>query len=279
MKILEICPFSAGICGVWTRAKQESLEFSKLGHKVTIFSSNIEKGTNKLVPSYEKVENVEIKRFKGRRSFFSENVINFNFKRELAKTNPDLVITHLIHPHSFKALKICRKKRSPCYLVTHAPFFAKRNFLLSLITNFYYLFWAKLNMNKFTKILTITKWEISYLLNLGVSKKKITYIPNGIPQEFFKEKITKFQGKNILFIGRIAPVKDIETLISAFKRIDKKNIRLKIIGPVEQGYEHIKNSKSKNIEFLESIFDLKKKIKKLQEADIFILPSKREAMP
>ena len=49
MKILEICPFSAGICGVWARVKQEAQEFKKLKHEVVIFSSNIEKGTNKRV--------------------------------------------------------------------------------------------------------------------------------------------------------------------------------------------------------------------------------------
>ena len=40
LKILELTNFSAGICGVWQRVKQESLELSKRGHTVIIFSSN-----------------------------------------------------------------------------------------------------------------------------------------------------------------------------------------------------------------------------------------------
>ena len=49
LKILELCPYSAGGCGVWQRVKQESLELKKLGHDIKIFSSNFEKGTDKII--------------------------------------------------------------------------------------------------------------------------------------------------------------------------------------------------------------------------------------
>ena len=38
------------------------------------------------------------------------------------------------------------------------------------------------------KIIAITRWEIPILIKLGVKKEKIAYIPNGIPDEFFKQK-------------------------------------------------------------------------------------------
>ena len=40
MKILQICNFSAGISGVWTRVLEDSLEFIKRGHDVYVFSSD-----------------------------------------------------------------------------------------------------------------------------------------------------------------------------------------------------------------------------------------------
>jgi hypothetical protein len=47
LKILEICPFSAGACGVWQRVKQKSIELAKKGYEVRVFSSYFEKETNK----------------------------------------------------------------------------------------------------------------------------------------------------------------------------------------------------------------------------------------
>jgi len=283
MKILEICEFSAGICGVWQRVKQESLELSKKGHDVYVFSSNIEKGTEKEVKLDEKINGIKIKRFRSNQDkidkILTKNVTYFNFDKEFISLRSNIVITHTIHPHSFKALRLCKKYNIPCFLVTHAPFNVKRRFLLNLATSIYYNIKVKPILKNFTKIIAITKWEIPYILKLGVKKEKIVYIANGIPDEFFKEKIKKFQGKKILFLGRISQIKNIETLIKAFKKLNNKNLKLEIIGLVEKGYEKIRKLETENIKFLEPIYDLKKKIKKLQQADIFILPSKREAMP
>jgi len=287
LKILEICEFSAGICGVWQRVKQEASLLAKKNYEVMVFSSDIVKGTDETAPDFEKINGVNIYRFKNNariHKILTKNVTSFNFQKKFNEIKPDIVITHLIHPHSFKALEMCRKNNIPCYLVTHAPFAIKRKFLLSLLTKIYYNIKVKPNLNKFRKIIAITKWEIPYLLNFGVKKEKISHIPNGIPEEFFKEKIKKFRAGKILFLGRISLVKNIEVLISAFKKLSKKQVQaeklqLEIIGPIEKGYEKIKSSEDKNITFLPPIYDLTEKINKIQEADIFVLPSKREGMP
>jgi hypothetical protein len=52
----------------------------------------------------------------------SKNVTYFNFEEGFKQFKPNIVITHLIHPHSFKALKLCRQLDIPCCLVTYAPF-------------------------------------------------------------------------------------------------------------------------------------------------------------
>jgi glycosyltransferase involved in cell wall biosynthesis len=53
MKILELTNFSSGGCGVSTRAMQEAELFAKVGHEVIVMTSNIEKGTDKIMPSVE----------------------------------------------------------------------------------------------------------------------------------------------------------------------------------------------------------------------------------
>ena len=179
------------------------------------------------------------------------------------------------------ALKIARKLKIPCFLVTHAPFLDKklRNWQLNLAVFLYDNLIGKRILNKYDKIIAITQWEIPYLLNLGARKEKICYIPNGIPDEFFS-KIKK--GEGILFFGRIAPVKDIETLIRA---IALTNEKLTLIGPIEEPYglqliNLIRKLKlNSRVEFKPVIYDLKNKIQAIDKYDIFVLPSKREGMP
>ncbi|MEM3405619.1 MAG: glycosyltransferase family 4 protein [Candidatus Pacearchaeota archaeon] len=283
-KILELCEFSSGICGVWTRVKQESLELVKRGYDVYVFSSNIEKGTNKIVSSYEEVEGIKIYRFPIKFRI-GENALFWDFLKKGIEISPDIIIAHVYrHPHTNQALKLAKilKKRKNCkiFLVTHAPFVSQeiRGLKLTLLTKIYDFFYSK-NLNKFDRVITITKWEIPHLLKLGTKKEKIVYIPNGIPNEFFKTKPNKYKFKNIIFLGRIAPIKNLETLFKAFEIVYNKNkkIKLEIIGPIEEGYNIKDNFKS--IKFLPPIYDLNQKIKKLNFSDIFVLPSIREAMP
>jgi glycosyltransferase involved in cell wall biosynthesis len=50
---------------------------------------------------------------------------------------------------------------------------------------------GKSTINKFDKIIAITKWEYPYLKKLGLKENKISYIPNGIPEQFFSQKAKK----------------------------------------------------------------------------------------
>ena len=294
MKILEITAFSSGICGLWSRVNKEAQLLKEKGHEVFVFSSNIKRGLGKIeyAPDYEIKNGVKIKRFKPYCGF-GENTFFWSYSTEALKLKPDLIISHAYRQYySTIALKVARRLNIPCILVTHAPFLDKnlRDFKLNLAVLIYDNFIGKRILNKYSKIFTITNWEIPYLLNLGVKRDKIVYSPNGIPKEFFrankiKNKKTKF--KNILFLGRIAPIKDVETLLNSFKLALKKenNLILNLVGPVEEGYgKKIKllikklNIKDKVI-FHKPVYDLQDKISIIDNSDIFILSSKREGMP
>ncbi len=282
MKILEVCPFSAGICGVWARVYAESREFVRLGYEVRVFSSNIEKGSGNLAVCDEDMEGVSVKRFGAKSSFISKNVHSFDFEQEFMEYKPDVVVTHLLHPHSFKALALAKKAGVPCYLVTHAPFNVKRIFPLNLATAFYNSLKVKPKLRDFTKIIAVTKWEIPYLLRFGVGKNKIFYIPNGIPNEFFSQKKVKPAKGRVLFLGRIAPVKNIETLVLAAKMLP--DVSFSLVGSAEKDYlakmeRMIEKIGIKNLKIFPPIYDLKKKIAVIDEHKVFVLPSSREAMP
>ncbi len=288
LRILEICPFSKGVCGVFSRVLAESLEFRKLGHKVMIFSSDIEKGTgNPVSELQDNIGSIKIKRFKSNQGaidrLLSKNVTYFNFDKEMIEYNPDVIITHLLHPHS---AKVCRKisdlkRKNPgikIILVPHAPFNVKRGFPLNLATAVWRNL-SRLDLNRFDNIIAITKWEMPYLKGLRVDLNKVVYIPNGLSSEYYK-KLSVKPKKDVLFLGRIAPVKNIELLVQAAKSLP--DVMFDIVGAPEPSYlNHIKNMSSnlKNIEIHPPIYDIKKKIKLIDNHRIFVLPSKREAMP
>jgi 1,2-diacylglycerol 3-alpha-glucosyltransferase len=293
MKILEIAPFSSGICGVWARISVETQLLAKKGHEVYVFSSDIHRGEGKtdIACAEEVIDKVKVKRFPTKFSL-GQNTFFWNCKKEALRLNPDVIITHVYrHYHSTIALKIAKKLKIPCILVTHAPFLdvKTRGWKLSLIAWIYDTFIGKRILKEYSRIFVISKWELPYLYKLGVKREKIVYVPNGIPEEFFKIKPKKFKKdskKKILFLGRIAEIKNLEVLIKAIKLISsKRNLVLNLVGPVEEPYEtkiklliqHL--NLGGRVHFLGPIYKLKEKISLIDANDLFVLPSKREGMP
>ena len=295
LKILELCHFSAGGCGVWARAKQESIELAKNGHEVLIISSNIEKGSNKIVSCEENLGSIKIQRYPAVK-LGGESFMSWFDKKAAQKAlefRPDIIITHNYrHLHTTKALKlaaILRKQGHKCkvFLVTHAPF-VEGNItttkLQTAIVKFYDSFIGPFTLNKFDKILAISHWEIPYLLKAGAKKEKIVYLPNGIPQEFFSQKKVKEQNK-ILFLGRIAPKKKIETLISTIPHLEDKTLKIEIVGPKEEEYFARINSLITRLNVRDRviisppIYDIKRKIAKIDSCKVYVLASRVEGMP
>lgn len=285
-KITFICIYSKGGCGVWARVKQFSEVLIKKNYEVSVLSTNNIKGSNLKADSYENYKGINIYRFP---SIFSlgRNINFWFFHKKLKQINPDIIVAEVYrHPHTLFALNSAKKLKKPIFLVTHAPFVEKnrRSKIGNILESFYDNFIGEKILNKFDEIITITRWEIPFLQKIGI-RKKLNYIPNGIPEEFFKSKIKFRQPKKIFYFGRIAPVKNLEILINSISLIKNKKLSIKIIGSKEEDYAFkLKNLiKQKNlkkiIQFSPPVFDLKEKIKIMDSFDIFVLPSKREAMP
>ncbi len=289
MRILEICIFSAGIDGVFSRVKQESLLLSKK-HDVLIISSNLTKGSSKIAKSAERFGKVRIRRFPakimGGESYIKFDDLDIVF-RNAVDFKPDVIIAHCYRHKSMDlALKVAKLTGKKCFLVTHAPFATdeNRSFAGKIAVKMYDKFIGPIKLKGFNKVIAITNWERPYLRKLWVPDNKIEYIPNGIPEEFFKQPHGN-ENEKILFLGRISPIKNIEVLIKAMKIIEDKNIKLEIVGPAEKRYlEKLKDLVNKEglykkVTFSMPIYNLKEKIRKIDSAKVFVLPSKREAMP
>lgn len=293
MKIAHICPYSAGACGVWMRVKQEAKEFVKHRHEVKVFSTNRIKESDKIAPAKEIIEGIEIQRFPATK-LGGESFMFWDFEKELFEFHPDIIVAHNYrHIHTSKALTVrdeLRKsrKKTYCFLVTHAPFVEgniTRTRLQTLVVKFYDKFIGPRKINSFDKVLPISHWEISHLRKIGLKKEKIFYIPNGIPKEFFKVKKKSKQENKILFLGRVSPKKKLETLFQSLKYLKDKKITIEIVGPQEKNYFKFlksiikKEKQQKRIKFSEPVYDINKKIEKIDSCKLFVLPSRVEGMP
>ena len=81
------------------------------------------------------------------------------------------------------------------------------------------------------KIVVSTKLEYKDAIEFGINRKKIEIIPMGIDiHDYQNECVDKVKDSiELLFVGRIARNRNLETLIQALARLDR-NFKLKIVG-------------------------------------------------
>ncbi len=127
-----------------------------------------------------------------------------------------------------------------------------------------------------------SKKEKNEIRELGF-KQPIAIIPNGVDIPFEKKNSFRMKdSRNFLYLGRIHPIKGLETLIYSWVKMEKNtDCKLEICGYYndKKYYNHLKKVVKglglKNISFTKPVSG-KEKIKKFISSDIFILPSKSE---
>ena len=94
------------------------------------------------------------------------------------------------------------------------------------------------------KITTLYEGNRKVQIEEGANPAITSIIPNGIDVDLFKslKKSTDKKVRNIGFVGRIVPIKDIKTLLIAFKIIyeEKKDVHFWMIGPTDEDKDYVK---------------------------------------
>ncbi len=285
MKILEITNYTAGGCGVGARVLRESKLFAERGHKIEIFSTNLEKGTNRICPTHELINKIIIRRFPFIK-LGGESYMYWSFEKAAKSFEPDIIIAHAYrHIHTLLALRVARTLKCPIILVTHAPFDRgkSRTKLQRVFVSLYDHYIGKNVINSFSKIMYIAKWEIPYLVAIGAKREKMVYSPNGLSDIFFKKIVSKSVPKSIIYTGRITSIKNIDLLLTALSKV-KEDYIFRAIGPVEKDYETHLNSliikfNLNNAKIINKLYNSNEQIKELDNSSIFVLPSKSEGQP
>jgi len=256
MKIALSCPASLPATqfgGIMFLCLDIAKESSKLGHDVTIFTTDLDfannpKTFNKKLPRIEKIQNFLINRS---HSWFSIQLffVNPGMYFQMNKQNFDVI--HTIGIRSFQSLVaafIAKKKRIPLVisdqggLTTHPDLTSSltKKFLIALQKPF-----IKYIINSATKIIVPNDYEKKIFLEF-CDESKIKVVQNGINLDILTSKSLNFKKKYdinsdfILFLGRFSKIKGLDILLESINilkdKIDTSKIQFIIMG-VDFGFE------------------------------------------
>lgn len=203
----------------------------------------------------------------------------------LKRLKPDLVHASLtLSPLDFVLPEICEELNLPLVATFHPPFDRKRRNLTSGTQHLMYQLYAPFLAN-YDRVIVFSRVQRDLLVRLSVPEDKLAIIPNGvdidkyspapspIKAEFNAERLFVYQ-------GRIAPEKNVESLLKAWKHAEMaRTSKLLIVGngPLAPslspfyGPEH-------GILWLGFVADEQRRIELLRGADVFILPSLVEGL-
>jgi glycosyltransferase involved in cell wall biosynthesis len=128
--------------------------------------------------------------------------------------------------------------------------------------------------------ISLTRQMKNDLANLGIPKRKITCLPNGVDTAFFRPSNEK-EDNLLLFVGRMTPSKGLHVLLKALAYI-RRPVRLVLIGPKDWNskyfsniLESIQTENDKGKHRIEYACEKSQKdlVNWYQRATIFVLPS------
>lgn len=204
----------------------------------------------------------------------------------LEELRPDVVHASLtLSPLDFALPEICEDLNIPLVATFHPAFDREQRNLSSRTQYLSYQLYAPC-LAKYDRVIVFSKLQRRLLIRLGVPANRVAVIPNGVDIAKYSPGASNFKAeigaeRVFLYQGRIAPEKNVESLLKAWKqaRMGHK-AKLVIVGNHGAlatslmpfyGAEH-------GIEWLGFIADEQRRIEILRGSDVFVLPSLVEGL-
>jgi glycosyltransferase involved in cell wall biosynthesis len=199
---------------------------------------------------------------------------------------PDLVHASLtLSPLDFVLPEICEALNLPLVATFHPAFDRKLRNWSSGTAHLMYQLYAP-SLAKYDRVIIFSRIQRDLLIKLGVPAEKIAVIPNGVDSVKYSPGVSTFRSqlntkRVFLYQGRIAPEKNVESLLKAWRQANMgEDSKLLIVGNHGTlaaslipfyGEEH-------GIHWLGFIADEQQRIDILRGTDVFILPSLVEGL-
>jgi glycosyltransferase involved in cell wall biosynthesis len=203
----------------------------------------------------------------------------------LEKLKPDLVHASLtLSPLDFRLPEICEDLKIPLVATFHPPFDSKLRNLSSSTQFLTYQLYAPF-LAQYDKVIVFSQLQRHLLVKLGVPRSRLVIIPNGVDVDKYSPGESpiksQFEAERLfVYLGRIAPEKNVESLLKAWRHCEMGNeCQLLIVGdgPLKPSLQ-MNYGKEYGINWLGFIADEMTRINILRAADVFILPSLVEGL-
>jgi glycosyltransferase involved in cell wall biosynthesis len=235
----------------------------------------------------------EKKLYPGYKVIFARRILRNSTSLELLFKLPSLIkwadVVHLTATYSFPTIPVLLLSRifgrpliwSPRgALLGDEKFPYSRNRAIKYIWNLF--LGAILQPGKV--ILHTTSKEEFNISRDKFPRLQATMIPNGVdlPVNYSRKKIHNTEKLNLLYLGRLTPIKGIENLLDAISILDDPQVTLSIFGSGEPAYTVELQARAKQAGLLDGRVkfhghaEYEEKTAAFQDADVFILPSHSE---
>lgn len=237
--------------------------FKENNKEVKIITGNLDKKNEKYykfalediidlnLGSVHKISNDKLKLIKWYFDFY-KSLKNFNLKDDTI-----ISIETFINFLSILALN----KNNKVIITEHTSF--KRRKITQMLKKILY--------SKANKLVVLTNTDKQLYEKFGINN--VLVIPNFIE---ISQKVSKLNNKNILFVGNLSRVKGVDFLAQIIKKFDNQNWKFTIVGDGPKKETLIKELKNYNVDIKGEVLNVKKEY---LNADIFILPSRKEGFP
>lgn len=198
----------------------------------------------------------------------------------LREIKPDIVHASLtLSPLDFFLPEICEQLNVPLVATFHTPFAGKGAKLISGTQLLAYQLYAPF-LDNYDRVIVFSQIQRELLANMGVRRENIAVIPNGVDSDKYSPKYSvvkvEFNAERLfVYQGRIAPEKNVEALLRAWKQSYMgSESKLLIVGdgPLRASLEPFYGLES-GIIWLGFVAEEDRRIEILRGADVFILPS------
>jgi glycosyltransferase involved in cell wall biosynthesis len=259
LKILQVTKYyypAVSFGGPVQCAYNLSKYLAKRGHEITVYT------TDALSPRGNARISERVRIIEGAEVHFFANVARF---QEMF-TSPAMIRAFrdcigkydIVHLHEYRtfqniAFLFCNGKSQRYVLQAHGvrlgQYVASEGKTVRVCARIAYdhLFGNRL-LKHASKVIAVSKSEKTLLERIGAEKENIVVIPNGVSPEdfcdlsgpdFFRKRFGIGEETVILYMGRIAKMKGIDTLVKAFYLLcrTRSDLKLAIVGP-DFGYLH-----------------------------------------
>jgi glycosyltransferase involved in cell wall biosynthesis len=206
-------------------------------------------------------------------------------KDALREIQPQIVHASLtLSTLDFVLPEICQELNIPLVATFHTPFAGKGAKLISGTQLLAYQLYAPF-LDNYDQVIVFSQIQKELLVKMGVREAKIAVIPNGVDTVKYSPGTSKVKDEfnaERLFVyqGRLAPEKNVESLLRAWKQSTMSpTSKLLIVGdgPLRSSLEPFYESEY-GVIWLGFVASEERRIEILRGADLFILPSLVEGL-